>query len=194
MIVFKTPKHYWNYFLALEKDLENGSRYIEFSRDNLSTYSIELTHILLSASSEVDVIMKQLCFLIDPVQEASNINHYKDLIQSYLPDIINEEVTIDRFGLSFKPWENWNGAQNPDWWRSSNNVKHQRNNHFAEAYLQNTINAVGALLLAVNYYCKLAFSNDAEHDVNFRETTRQLNPQSIFLRLNADYYHHYLVD
>ncbi len=39
MITFGTPKHHWNYFLAIEKDLENLSRYIEFSDANLGTYS-----------------------------------------------------------------------------------------------------------------------------------------------------------
>lgn len=63
MITFKTTMLHWNYFLAIEKDLENLSRYIEFDESNLKTYSIELTHILFSASSEVDVVMKQLCCL-----------------------------------------------------------------------------------------------------------------------------------
>ena len=66
MITSVKTKHHWNYFLAIEKDLEKLSRYIEFSNDNLDTYSIELTHILLSSSSEVDVIMKQLCLLMNP--------------------------------------------------------------------------------------------------------------------------------
>ena len=60
MITFGTPKHHWNYFLAIEKDLEHLSRYIEFSDANLGTYSIELTHLLLSASSEVDVVMMNI--------------------------------------------------------------------------------------------------------------------------------------
>jgi len=193
MITFGTPKHHWNYFLAIEKDLENLSRYIEFANANLGTYSIELTHILLSASSEVDVIMKQLCSLIDTTQTTNNINDYKGVIQAQLGTFINEEICIDRFGLSYKPWDNWNGSQNPDWWRSYNNVKHQRNNHFNEANLQNTINAVGALLLTVIYYYKYAFTNEAKVDIDFIETTRQLQPESSFMRINADYYYHHLI-
>lgn len=193
MITFGTPKHHWNYFLAIEKDLENLSRYIEFSNANLGTYSIELTHILLSASSEVDVIMKQLCSLVVPTQAANNINDYKNIIQAHLQDFINEEICIDRFGLSYKPWKNWNGTQNPNWWRSYNNVKHQRNNHFNEANLQNTINAVGALLLTVVYYYKHAFSNEAKYSIDFKETTIQLQPESSFMRIKANYYHDYLI-
>src|SRR5947208_1619957 len=120
MITFKTPKHHWNYFLALEFDLEKISRYIEFA------YSIELTRILLSASSEIDVIMKQLCTLIDSFKNYNNINDYRILIQNNLPEIINEEISINRFELLFKPWESWSGEKNPDWWKSYNNVKHQR--------------------------------------------------------------------
>jgi len=193
VINFGTPKHHWNYFLAIENDLEKLSRYIEFSESNLSTYSIELTHILLSASSEVDVIMKQICLLIHPGSTANNINDYRDLIKPNLESLINEEIHISRFNLNYKPWENWNGDTNPNWWRSYNNVKHQRNNHFNEANLQNTINAVGALLITVVYYYKLAFTREANHEVSFKNTTLQLRPKSNFLSLNENYYNHSLI-
>ena len=44
---------HWNYYIALEQDLAKLSRYIEFAEGNFSTYSIELAHLLLAASSEV---------------------------------------------------------------------------------------------------------------------------------------------
>jgi len=36
------------------------SRYVEISPDNLKTYSVEYTKIVLSATSEVDVLLKQI--------------------------------------------------------------------------------------------------------------------------------------
>jgi hypothetical protein len=33
-----------------------ASRYIEFCKDNLNTYSIDLAHLLLSYASEIDTI------------------------------------------------------------------------------------------------------------------------------------------
>ena len=36
---------HWNYYLALESDLEKVARYIEFTQDNFGAYSIELAHI-----------------------------------------------------------------------------------------------------------------------------------------------------
>jgi len=194
MIHFTTPKHHWNYFLAIEKDLEKMSRYIEFCSDNLQTYSIELAHILLSASSEVDVIMKQLCGLLAPSGNYENINHYKAIILATSPDLINEEIEIPRFGMTHRPWENWNGNDNPDWWRSYNRVKHQRNDHYPEANLQNTVNAVGALLIACVYYYKHSFSAEVGHAVEFRDTTRQLDSASeSFLLLNRNYYYQRLI-
>ena len=192
MIKCNTPKHHWNYFLAIEKDLENISRYIEFDKDNYNVYSIELAHILLSASSEVDTIMKQLCKLLDPNEETKNIDGYRLIIQNKTPSFINEEISIDRFGLLFKPWDNWVGTQNPNWWKSYNNVKHQRDSYFKEANLQNTINAVGALLLTTVYYYKYSFSNGV-NNIDMKDVTRELNPESSFIKINADYYYHHLV-
>lgn len=193
MITFSTAKHHWNYYLAIESDLENMSRYIEFSNNNLNTYSIELTHILLSASSEIDVIMKQLCLLLDSNSTVTNINDYKSVITTNISNFVNEEISIDRYGLVYKPWIDWLDQKNPDWWRSYNKVKHERNSHFHEANLKNAINAVGALLITAIYYYKYAFAQELGNDISFKETTRQLLPESSFLKINANYYYDTLI-
>ena len=206
MISFWTPKHHWNYFLAIEKNLENLSRYIEFSEENMNTYSIELAYILMSASSETDVIMKELCLLIGSWRRAENINDYREIIKNSLSQFSEEIVCIDRFELTYKSWENWSKKDtiNPNWWKSYNNVKHQRNTYFNQANLQNTINAVWALLIATIYYYKLSFSNEdskyyyklsfSNEDSNkndFKETTSKLWLNS-FITMNKDYYEEFL--
>lgn len=188
MTVFKTPRLHWNYFLAIEKDLEELSRYIEFDDQNLDTYSIELTHILFSASSEVDVVMKQLCDLIDPKKKVENINDYRHFISTHAKGYIDEEVIIHRYGLTFQPWAKWNKGTNPDWWRSYNNVKHERHKHYSEANLRNALNAVGALLLTVTYYYKYAFSIESGKEISFIVTTRKLTPKSSLMKINNNYY------
>src|SRR5438132_12157267 len=73
-----TPaKLHWNYFLALERDMESASRYIEFCEANFSIFSIELAHLLFAAASEVDVVAKLLCKQIAPGASPKNINDYK---------------------------------------------------------------------------------------------------------------------
>ncbi len=188
MITFTTPRIHWNYYLAIERDLEMISRYIEFTNDNLDVYSIALTHTLLSASSEVDVIMKLFCAFIAPGQKAENINHYQSIVLANISAFSNEQIIIPRYGLQTKPWDNWQNGQNPAWWGSYNNVKHQRDLYYREANLKNTINAVGALLLTVVYYYQAAFSAQAGHPVPFKETTNNLIPESTFVKIDADYY------
>ena len=92
-----------------------------------------------------------------------------------------------------KPWINWSENKNPNWWKSYNNVKHQRNDYFNEANLQNTLNAFGALLLTVVYYYKIAFSKETGNNIDFQETTSQLKPGASFININADYYYYQLV-
>jgi len=193
MITFKTPKHHWNYYLAIEQDLEKVSRYIEFAQPNLPVYSIELAHILLSASSEIDVLLKQVCTFVAPGQKVENIDQYRNIIVQALPNFSNETIQISRYDLSYQPWDNWPKLQNPDWWRGYNRVKHERNNYYHEACLQHTINAVGALLLTAIYYYNLAFSNEAKQAVSFKDTTHQLQPSSAFITIAADYYYEAIV-
>ena len=188
MKAFNITKHHWNYFLALERDLEKLSRYIEFSDTNLGTYSIELAHIMLSASSEIDVVMKQLCNMSSP-DKAHNINHYKKIIKESIPNLIEEEFTISRYGITYKPWEKWLSDQNPDWWWAYNKVKHERHDYFHEANLKNTINTMGALLITTIYYYKHLFSLEANEEIDLLDTTYELEPQSSFIRLNTNYYY-----
>ncbi|RLD29371.1 MAG: hypothetical protein DRI75_03520 [Bacteroidetes bacterium] len=82
---------YWNYFCALEEDLKKVSRYIEFTEDNLNTHSIELTHLLLSSCSEIDVILKEIYNILDKKLKPTKINEYRKVIINYLPELINEK-------------------------------------------------------------------------------------------------------
>jgi hypothetical protein len=97
MIRTSNSKLHWNYFIALEQDTERLSRYIEFCDQNLEVYSIELARLLFASASEVDVVAKSLCELIDPTAPRNNIEHYRLLLTSRLPSLPAEEVYISRF-------------------------------------------------------------------------------------------------
>lgn len=193
MTIAATPsKLHWNYFVALERDLEQVARYIEFAEQNLGVYSIELAHLLFAAASEVDVVAKLLCEQVDPTAKRGNINDYRDVLTDRLPDLPLTEVFVPRFGLSFKPWVNWKKGASPDWWRSYNNVKHERDAHFNEATLKNVLNALGALLILTFEYYARNLAPNSQKKLDPREVMRQLLPESILLRLSQDHYHKYL--
>lgn len=168
---------HWNYFVALEQDLAELSRYVEFSNDNFKTYSIELAHLLLAAASEVDVVLKLICSLKNPAKNHENINDYKNSIKQHLPYLLDRNCYIHRFGLTFEPWIDWNGDKNPIWWRSYNNVKHERNIHFKDANLENTLNAMAGLSLAIVYYYQEIFNQENAH--TFQCAIDRLKPKLI---------------
>lgn len=137
---------HWNYFLAIEEDLDRISRFVDFS-GNEDTYSLEIARVLLSACSEIDVFLKLLCKKLNASSSARNINEYKNELNS-ITTIAPFEVTMPRHQMSTKPWLSWSTANTPEWWSAHNEVKHQRDTEFAQAKLTHCINAVGALYVA----------------------------------------------
>lgn len=138
---------YWNYFLALESDLERLSRYVEFNDDNFNAYSIEMVHLLLAAASEIDVVAKQNCAIIAPREKAENIKDYCAIFISSLPEIKEINISIPRYNLEFTPWSYWSCDKSPEWWTAYNNIKHQRGKYFKQANLKNVLDAISGLFV-----------------------------------------------
>jgi len=195
MIHATKSKIHWNYFIALEQDLEVVSRYIEFSEHNFSVYSIELARLLFAAASEVDVMAKLLCKRFQPTTSLDNINEYRGVLLDKLPGLPTIEVSITRYGLSFKPWENWQQSnnRNPLWWGSYNKVKHQRDTHFNKATLKNALNALGALLVLVYCYYSYELAPSNGKRLSPKDTMQKLEPESTLLKLPKGYYRGHLL-
>ncbi len=143
--------HYWRYFLAIEDSLRETARFVDFSEDNLDTYSIEFARILLTAGSEIDVICKMLCKQIDATKNPENINEYRRIITGKYPKFYSLKVWVRYGDFCLIPWEDWNKSKSPVWWKSYNNVKHNRNSNFPDSNLRNTLNAVAGLFCLVLY-------------------------------------------
>lgn len=189
MINATSDKLHWNYFIALERDLEMASRYVEFCPQNFDVYSIEFAHLLFAAASEVEVVSKLLCQRLQPDARRGNIDDYKIVLLAKFPSLPATRVFIPRYGLDLKPWENWAGQDNLPWWRSYNNVKHERQEHFSEATLKNAVSALGALLILTFHHYSYALAPRGNPPLPPRDTTRELQPESTLLRLGDDYYH-----
>lgn len=112
---------------------------------------MEIARILLSTSSEVDVVLKQLCIAIDETSTASNINQYHNPINSHISDFITFQVIVPTQGLTLQPWKSWKSDKPPLWWTAHNKVKHERHKSFELATLKNCLNSVAALYISVLY-------------------------------------------
>lgn len=138
----------WNYFLHLEDDVSKIARWIEFSEKNFECYSVELARLLMTASSEIDVVAKKLCERFNKEANAKSINRYRDIIVETCPKFPEFVVEIPRYGLKLQPWINWRKPENPPfWWTSYNKVKHHRTENFQQANLANTLNATSGLYI-----------------------------------------------
>lgn len=143
---------HWNYLLALDSDLSQLSRYIEFDSRNFDCFSLEIARILMAAAAECDVVAKQLCEVVESGCGAVNVNSYREIILRHLPQIPTFEVTVPRYGLSLQPWDEWQQpAGIPLWWTANNKVKHERHTHYHNATLKNVLNAVGGLFVLLLY-------------------------------------------
>jgi hypothetical protein len=108
MITVTKSNLHWNYFIALENDLAQVSRYIEFCKANLGVFSIELAHLLLSAASEVDVMAECLCKLVEPQAKPEKINQYQIILgkaaqRGQILDLTTIKVLVPRYGMDFTP-------------------------------------------------------------------------------------------
>lgn len=145
---------HWNYFLALESDLEHVSRFVEFTQANYDTYSLEMAHLLLAPCSEIDVVLKALCKKVKLEKKPRTIDSYREILHPKFPKLCDMNMRIPRYGLETEPWVNWKENRNPYWWNDYNKVKHERGEYFSRATLRNTINAVAGLFAVLLFFYK----------------------------------------
>jgi hypothetical protein len=147
--------HHWNYFLAIEEDLERLSRFIEFDERNFDCFSIEISRVLLASGAEIDVVCKQICMKLKSNSSADNIHAYRDEILAAYPHILDFNVLLHRYELTLIPWNKWNQPSGvPIWWTAYNKTKHERNTEYHQANLRNALDAVGGLFVMVLYLYK----------------------------------------
>ena len=186
-MITETPPPYWEYFLALESDLEKCSRYVEFSSDNYETHSIEFARIIMAASSEFDTIAKEICDFLGN-KKASGINEYAETIITKYPSFYGYEIAIPRYNIAgFAPFGTWkklptsksNGKNeyiNPTWWKGYNDIKHDRTSNFKLANLENAIHSMGGLLTGLIYFYGLKYPDKLQMEMSLKP--KLLSPQS----------------
>jgi hypothetical protein len=193
MIQATGGKLHWNYLIALDRDLDVVSRYVEFCEQNYNVYSIELAHLLFAAASEVDTIAKLLCERLNPGAPRNNIDNYSAVLLAAFPELPTTQVFVPRYGLTLTPWDNWAGNNNPVWWRSYNKVKHNRDVHFDQATLKNALNSLGALMILTLYHYSYELAPSGTPRLSLIKTTNKLQPETALLRFDSEYYYKHLV-
>lgn len=167
----KQLENMWNYFLSLEQDLSNTSRYVE-PQGQENVYSFEFAKIIILACTEVESAFKQLCKLIDgnDHDRGRMDTDYNPIILGVYPKIVDSEVYISRLGRTEKPFENWNSSS-LSWWRAYNKIKHNRDSYFQKATYENAVLALSALYILILYLSEII-----EKEVNTLESNYIRSP------------------
>ena len=153
-------KGHWNYFLSLENDIANTSRFVEPSGQE-NVYSFEFAKILILACTEVETVFRNLCEEISGTKVSSNMGDYKSIILTKYPKIVDAEVTISRLYRNIRPFEGWDVGKLL-WWDAYQGVKHDRGKTFDEATYMNAVTALSALYILIFYLaktCNISFKN-----------------------------------
>lgn len=166
---------YWKYYIALENQFIDTSKYVEFDYvNNGKTYSIEYLKLFQAVCSEIDVVGKALATTLNPSFKATNrtgINEWWYYITEKNNSLYDKKCFL--FGeKELQPWKDYivirnmnekakkyildestnPRAKTPTWWNDYNKVKHNRTGKFerfstnyAKANLKNLFYAFAAL-------------------------------------------------
>ena len=146
----------WPFYLRLEEEFLNSLNYVEFSKDNFKTYSIEYEKQILSIGSEVDILCKLLCKEVAPDSSPNQIQEYREILYDYYENIGIEQVTCLIDGRTYSPIKSWTKKNSPIWWKAYNKVKHARmeKQNYKRGNLGNVFYALASLYVFNRYYCK----------------------------------------
>lgn len=143
----------WNYYLSIEQELSNTSRYIE-PEGQEEVHSFEFAKLLILSCTEIESVFKMICLSIKGTQVKGDISAYKENILEKFPKITEAEVTINRLGRNIRPFEGWD-LKRLAWWDAYQVVKHNRGEYFAKATYLNAVTAISALYILILYLAKL---------------------------------------
>ena len=143
----------WNFFLVLDDDMNNTSRYVD-PIGNENVWSFEFLKVLLLSCTESESIFKLMCRKIDSSNSCGNIGDYKRIILGAFPKIVNATVTVKRLEREIKPFEGWDVGP-LQWWDAYQLVKHNRDGNFQKATYMNAITVLSALYILILYLSKI---------------------------------------
>ena len=145
--MIRIDNSHWRYFLALEDELLNMRNFVEFHKNNESTFSIKFRSIILQACSEIEKMCKFFCGI--PQDDKADMEKYRNYFLTEHKDFYEIKIEIPFYNETIQPWANWKDHKSPDFWKGYTEIKHQ--GKLESAHLENSTNSLAglfALLLA----------------------------------------------
>jgi hypothetical protein len=161
-VVLEVPAFYsrqWSSSLQAVRNLlvvmESVFRYLEPHPKNAGAFGHELRQLLILGCTEVESSLKAVLkanHYATPPNGRFTTNDYVKLLQPMRLREWEVYLTFHPDYPPFKPFESWdptNPTRSLSWYSAYNAVKHDREDNFQEATLENALVAVGAAYLLV---------------------------------------------
>lgn len=161
---------YWSHYIMLEKEFMATMHYVKLDIENYEVYSDAYAKLLLQIGSEIDVVSKETCKLINPSFNDESMDKYLPILSGDT-DFSSTIVKLINYPIRLEPWNDletqYNQMPGIIWWKAYNKVKHKRMNNviingkskesYKFANLKNTLYSLGGLyhLLLHTYYLLL---------------------------------------
>ena len=156
----KSGHSYVRAFLLILEDLKKLFEYIEPSTESFNTFSFRIHELFMRTCIEVEANFKAILIENDFEPDTDrfdnpiyNIRVYKKVNASH--HLSDYEVGLPQWAtpelIVFKPFEAWgNDNQSLDWYQAYNKSKHDRQDNFRYANLNNLLQAVSGLLCLIH--------------------------------------------
>jgi hypothetical protein len=140
--------------ILIEK-LDDILLYIEPTTTGLKAYGHKTRELLILCCTEVENYWRQYIQLANPAMagRACTTNDYVKLLQPLHLSEFKIRFKLISNNYSSSPFQGWSAAsptQSLPWYDSYNKTKHNRDQHFSEATLENCLHAISA---AITMFC-----------------------------------------
>lgn len=162
---------YWSQYVLVEKEFTSTLSCVSLSPENKKTFSFAYQKLLLEICSEIDVVIKQYCKILDPTFAGEGITRCYECIKEKDMSFFTQGVQLLNLEYIIYPWkkpeEDDSRFKSPFWWMAYNKVKHCRTSigeidgvqqeYYKFANQEYTLYAMaGWYQILVNIYLRLA--------------------------------------
>lgn len=160
----------------LEIEFLEFEKIVPYSTEAENTYSPKLRPILQTACTDIEGVLKFLIeFLKKKPKQKNFMDMFKQLNSKNMLSI--QKVSHRESRCIFTPFELGCNRYAPFWWRAYNKTKHELPEGAKCATIENTINALGALLILLHTSRILIESDDPNLILDCNNWTDNENSQ-----------------
>lgn len=153
-----SPQHYIRAFLLIQSDLQKLFEYIEPSDEGLKAFSYRIHELFMRTCIEIEANFKAILRENKYTPEKDKYKHSIYNMNIYKKINVTHHLAAYQVSLPiwngerkpFAPFQRWSEDKSLPWYSAYNASKHDRQDKFKKANLENLLEAVAGLLILLS--------------------------------------------